>query len=112
MTKGTFVVPVKPTRKWVTLFDEWYRSPYIALLVHCADIRQCRAVQKSAVAYRVRRERTFWTHMDGADLYLIRSDAIKKYAVETLVENDGLIRFCVQESMDAERELYNRGMID
>lgn len=112
MTKGSIVLNGAPTRRWVRIFDQWFNSPYIALVIHCKDSQQCRNVQKSSVGYRYRTGNKFWSHMDGNDIYLIRPDAVKKYAVAAEIGDNGMIQFCVQESLDAERDLYNRGMID
>ena len=93
MIKGSVVLKPSSYGRWVRIFKEWISSGYAAIVIHCLNRDQLRAVQKSAANFRTRTGSTFWTHADGTDLYLIRPDPIKEIAMEVEDRKDGTVYF-------------------
>lgn len=91
--KGSCILKQPSSSRWVNLFNAWLKSGHVAVVIHCEDNQMIRNVQRSATNYKNRYGEKFWTHTDGNDLYLIRSDAMKRSAVEVKYEKNGVIYF-------------------
>ena len=93
MIKGSVMLRQRPQRKWTDIFRTWISSGHIAIVIHCADHKELRAVQKSVSTFKGKNKLIFWTHSVGNDLYLVRPDPIKKIAMEVKRSPNGTIYF-------------------
>ena len=89
--KGIVLLKNHAYGRWIHIFETWYESEFLALVIHCDSKEQLKTVSRSAMNWRSRNGNPFWIHTaDHRTLCLVKSEAIKQVAMEVVSNEKGV----------------------